>query len=202
MSSPVSRLSSKPVVLLLGVLGSLVALAASRGVWIEGTVDDVAGVARAQATGTEAAAGLAGLALVGAAAVVAAVTSGRIGRIVASVALLAVVVVIAVLVARVLLDPAGVLGSVAGSRSGTSATLDATASTTAWPWVAALGAAPFALAAAGALLAGGRWHALGAAGRRGTDRTDVAPTSSDWERLSEGEDPTDEDPAGRSGTAG
>lgn len=201
MSSPVSRLTSKPVVLLLGILGALVALAASRGVWIEGTVDDVAGVTRAQATGTEAAAGLAGLALVGAAAAVAAVTSGRVGRVVASLTLLAVVVVLVVLVGRVLLDPAGILGTAAGARSGTSATLEATASTTAWPWVAALGAAPFALAAAGALLAGGRWQALGAAGRSETDRTEAASTSSDWERLSEGEDPTDEDLGGGSSTA-
>ena len=197
------RLTSKPVVLLLGVLGALVALAASRGVWIEGTVDDVAGAARAQATGTEAAAGLAGLALVGAAAVVAAVTSGRVGRLVASVALIGVVVVIAVLVARVLLDPADVLGSVAGSRSGTSALLEASATTTIWPWVAALAAVPFALAAAGALLSGGRWQALGATtARSGTDRTEPTSSTSDWERLSEGEDPTDEDPGGPARAAG
>ncbi|MBM6546509.1 Trp biosynthesis-associated membrane protein [Janibacter sp. YIM B02568] len=206
MSSAVDRLTRKPVVLLLAVLGALVALAASRGVWIEGTVVDIAGTTRAEATGTEAAAGLAGLALVGAAAAVAAVTSGRVGRIVAALALVAVVAAIGVLVGRVVLDPEGILGTVAGSRSGTSATLDATATTTPWPWVAALAVIPFALAALGALLAGTRWQALGAsAGRSETDRTESAGTtadSSDWERLSEGDDPTDEDPDGRARTAG
>lgn len=202
MSRTADLLTRKPVVVLLGVLGALVALAASRGVWLEGTVLDVAGPIRAEATGTEAAAGLAGVALVGVAAAVAAATSGRVGRIVAAVALLAVVLVVVVLVGRVVADPDGILGSVAGSRSGTTGTLEAGARTTPWPWVAALSGIPFALAAVGTLLARGRWQALGAAAddARGDTRPagrDVAEPRerTDWDRISEGDDPTDQDPA-------
>lgn len=190
-----SVLTRKLVVLLLALLGALVALAATRGVWVSGTVTDVAGATPAEATGGEAAPGLAGVALVGAAAAVAALTSGRVGRVVSALALLGVLVVVVVLVVRVLLDPASVLGSVAGGRSGTTATLPADASVTAWPWVAAASVVPFALAALGVLLAGGRWSALGADSSGGRSATVAGGTGtgaprSDWDRLSEGEDPT------------
>lgn len=198
-----SRLADKRSVLALGVLGALVVLVASRPTWVEGTVVGAAGETAARATGAEAAPGLVGIALVGAAAAVAAVTAGRVGRVVAVVVLGLVALAVAVLAGRVLADPSGVLGSVAGSGAGavgTSGEVDATGAATAWPWVADVAALLFALAALGAAVGGRGWRALGEGGsRRATDRH---ATGSDWDRLTEGDDPTERDGAGERPGAG
>lgn len=191
-----SALGRKSVVVLLGVLGGILLLASSRTDWVTGHVADVAGPAATTATGSEAVPGLPGIALVAMAAVLAAVTSGRVGRVVAAVALLVGAAALVALPVRVLRDPAGVLGSVAGSRTGGTSSLEATGHATAWPWVSVGAAALLVLACLGVLLGRRTWRALGedpGGSRSETDRSQgpaADRTSSDWDRLSDGDDPT------------
>src|SRR5699024_4284974 len=132
----------------------------SSDLWVTGTVDGVTGPAAAAAPGSDAAPGLAGLALVGIAAAVATATSGRIGRWIALVALAAVGLGVIALSARTLLDPAGVLGSVAAAQSGGTGAFEATGSASAWPWLASVSGVLLLLSCLGALLGSKRWAGL------------------------------------------
>ena len=191
-------LTRKVVVVLLTVAAGIVLLAAGRAEWIAGTVDGVAGPARASAPGAEAAPGLAGLALVAMASAIAATTSGRIIRWVCWVILAAVAAGVLALSLRSILDAPSVLGSVAASRSGVTGALEATASATVWPWVAVLAAVVLLVACVGGIIGGRRWGGLGrkyerpsgdpqdhqVSGGRG-ERVD-----SDWDRVTLGDDPS------------
>ncbi|GAA3615843.1 hypothetical protein GCM10022199_20200 [Marihabitans asiaticum] len=186
-----SALARKPVVLLLCVAGAIIALVASRSTWVTGTVTAVTGEVPAAATGAEAAPGLVGLALVGLAAGVAAVTSGRAGRLVSAVALVLLSLALVGLALRAGLAPFAILS--ASHADGPERVVDASA--TPWPVLGAAAAAPFVLAAAGVLTGGRRWSALGE--DPGGSRAQTAPNRptgparSAWDRVSDGDDPTD-----------
>jgi uncharacterized membrane protein (TIGR02234 family) len=186
------------VVLFAIVGGGLLLIAASR-TWVTGTVDDaVLGTSRIAGTGTQVASGLTAVALAAAAAALASTTAGRLVRR----ATLGVLTVAALgelaLIARVLLDPAGVLGSVAARSAGRTGTIETHASLTAWPWISLGGAGLLLLAAAGGWVGARNWRGLGAryetpgastAGARGQR------VASDWDRLDAGDDPTDDRPS-------
>ncbi|NYF99580.1 Trp biosynthesis-associated membrane protein [Janibacter cremeus] len=192
-----SMLTRKPVVVLLAIAAGIIMLAAGRADWISGTVDGPAGPMQASAVGTDAAPGLAGLALVAMAAAVAATTSGRIARWVSILAMIGVGVGVIALSVRAVLSAPAVLGVVAAEGSGTTGTLEATGSASAWPWVAVIGAVVLLLAAVGAVLGGSRWGALGGKYERptGDDPTQAGGArgervDSDWDRVTRGDDPS------------
>ncbi|WP_338747797.1 Trp biosynthesis-associated membrane protein [Janibacter alittae] len=192
-----SRLTRKPAVVLLAIAAGIIMLAAGRADWITGTVDGPAGPVRAIAVGSEAAPGLAGLALVAMAAAVAATTSGRIARWISILAMVGVGVGVSALSVRAVLSAPEVLGAVAAEGSGTTGTLEATGSASAWPWVAVAGAVLLLVAAAGAVVGGRRWGALGGRYERpaGDGATQVGGArgervDSDWDRVTRGDDPS------------
>lgn len=194
-----TRLTSKAAVVLLSVLALVMVLAATRAVWLTGTVDGVAGPVTAQALGTDASSGLPAIALVGPAAAVAAVTAGRVGRWVAVAAMAVGATAVIALSTRVVLSAETVLGQVAARASGATGAFEATADVTAMPWVAVAGGLVQVVAVGGAAVGGRRWGRLGGRYERvGTTDSEVSGprgevVDSDWDRLSRGEDPTGDD---------
>ena len=187
------RPTGKLFVVLLSVVGALVLVAGAGRTWVGGTVDDaVLGASRVAATGTEVASGLVALALVAAAAAIASTTGGPVLRRVALAVLGLAAVGEAYAVARVVLDPGGVLGQVAARAAGRTGSLETHASVTTWPWLALVACALLLVAAVGGWLGASRWRGLGA--RYESTSTTTGPrgqrVGSDWDRLDEGEDPT------------
>ncbi|MGL5816098.1 MAG: Trp biosynthesis-associated membrane protein [Phycicoccus sp.] len=195
-----TRLKRKGAVALLGLLAAAGLLAAGFQPWATGAVDDaVLGATRVSATGSEVAPGLSVVALAVAAAVVAVVAAGRVGRVVALAGYALCLAGATSLTVRVLADPGGVLEPLAATRVGRTGTVATTqAAATGWPWLAL---AAVAVGAVGLLagLAGARsWGAPTARYDvpRGRDATGPRGerVSSDWDRLSAGQDPTDPRP--------
>ena len=187
--------TSKSGVVLLAIIGAGLLLAGGSRVWVTGTVDDaVLGASRITGTGTQVASGVVALALAALAAAVASTTSGPVVRRVTLVLLVLAALGEAFFVARVLLDPSGVLGSVAATSTGRTGTIETRASVTAWPWLG-LGAVALLLAAGlGGWVGSRRWRGLGA--RYETPGSETAGprgqrVASDWDRLDAGDDPTD-----------
>jgi uncharacterized membrane protein (TIGR02234 family) len=198
----VSRLNplTKSGVVLLALLGAGLLLVSGSRTWVTGTVDDaVLGASRISGTGTQVASGVVALALAALAAAIASTTSGRVVRRVTLALLLLAALAEAAFVGRVLLDPSGVLGSVAAASTGRTGTIETRAAATAWAWLALGAVVLLVVAAVGGWFGSGRWRGLGAryeapdADRAGARGQRVA---SDWDRLDAGEDPTDpgEDP--------
>jgi uncharacterized membrane protein (TIGR02234 family) len=200
----VRRLTGKAPAVLLTVLGAAVVLVSSSRSWVTGRVDDaVLGSTTVAAMGTDVAPGLAALALVGIAGAVAAVAAARWARRIAAGLVAASTLTLLALCARVLLDPAGLLGPLAAKSAGRTGTLPTTGTgVTAWPWLALAGAL-LALIGSIALLLGQRqWTGLSARYDRDQGGTRVeggkgargerVPDA--WEQLSAGVDPTESDP--------
>ncbi len=203
------RLTSKGAVLLLAVLGAGTLLAGGSRTWVSGTVDDpVLGASRVAGSGTEVVPGLVALALAALAAVIATATSGRVARVVTLVIAALATCGLGGLVTRVLLDPSGVLGSVAAQSTGRTGSIETHASATGWAWA---GVAAVAVLAAAVLAAGiglRRWSGLSSRYEAPTAPRAGAPAgegrgargervTSDWDRLSVGDDPTDDPTAAR-----
>jgi uncharacterized membrane protein (TIGR02234 family) len=187
---------TKSGVVLLAVLGAGLLLVSGSRTWVTGTVDDaVLGASRITGTGTQVASGVVALALAALAAAVASTTSGRAVRRVTLVLLLLAALGEAYFVARVLLDPSGVLGSVAATSTGRTGTIETRASVTAWPWVALVAALLLVACAVGGWVGSSRWQGLGARYETPRDRAGARGqrVASDWDRLDAGEDPTDAD---------
>jgi uncharacterized membrane protein (TIGR02234 family) len=186
--------TTKSGVVLLAIVAAGLLLVSGSRTWVSGTVDDaVLGASRITGTGTEVASGVVALALAALAAAIASTTSGPVVRRVTLVLLLLAALGELAFVGRVLLDPSGVLGSVAAASTGRTGTIETRASATAWPWIA-LGAAVVLVACAvGGWLGSGRWQGLGARYESpGSDRAGARGqrVASDWDRLDAGEDPT------------
>jgi uncharacterized membrane protein (TIGR02234 family) len=189
-----SALTGRGGAIAVGALSALLTAVAARRPWVRGTVEDaMIGGSVQEATGQEAVTGFVALGLVVLAGAVAAAATRRMGRRVASVILLLTAVGMAALVLRVLLDPAQVLGTLAAASTGRTGTLAADAAATPWAFAALLPAVGAFVAAALAWRGATRWPLPSAAydrpgaerpGRRGER------VSTDWERLSSGEDPT------------
>ncbi|HEY7720968.1 MAG TPA: Trp biosynthesis-associated membrane protein [Pedococcus sp.] len=188
------RPTSKAGVVLLALLGAGILLASGSRVWVTGTVDDaVLGASRVSGTGTQVASGVIALALAAAAAAIATTTSGPVVRRVTLVVLLLAAAAEAFFAARVLLDPSGVLGSVAAASTGRTGTIETNATVTAWPWIALAAVVPLLVAGVGGWVGSRSWRGLGA--RYETPGADSAGprgqrVASDWDRLDAGEDPT------------
>lgn len=192
------RLTGKGPVVLAALVGAGTLLLAGLRPWVSGTVADaVLGGSRVVATGADVAPGLSAVALAVAAAAVAVVAAGRIGRLVGLVLWAVCVVLAAGLTLRVVLDPSAALGPVAARRVGRTGSVEAVASTTAWPWVALVALAVVVAALVLAVVGRRRWggpsaryevpaaadgHVAGSRGER---------VSSAWDDLSAGRDPTD-----------
>ena len=189
-------LGRKLSVVLFAVLGGLVALAASRSTWITGTADSLLGPVRAEVDGTQAAPGLAAIGLVALAAAVAAVTGRRIGRIIAAVILFACGAGGVFLVIRSITSADSILGGVAATDTGALGAYEAHATVSIWPWLTLISALFFALAVFGIAVGGRAWSGLGGRYDAGGGEADVSGArgervTSDWDRLSAGEDPTE-----------
>lgn len=179
------------------VLAAAVVVLASR-TWITGTATgDVVGSRRLSVTGGDAAPGLVALALVALAAIIAAATSRRVGRVVSLVLLTLSSVGVLATALRAALGARTVLGEAAARAAGHTGTVPVRAEVTVSTWLA-VGCAALLICAAGVAWAGARsWPGLsdrydrseeqvaGVRGERG---------GSDWDRLSAGEDPTDDGP--------
>ncbi len=188
------RPTSKAFVVLVALLGAGVLLASGGRAWVTGTVDDaVLGATRISGTGSQVASGVVALALVAAAAALASTTSGPVVRRLTLAVLGLAALGEAASVVRVVLDPGGVLGTVAARAAGRTGSLETHAGVTAWPWVCLAASLLLLTAAVGGWLGSGRWRGLGAryenptassAGPRGQR------VGSDWDRLDAGDDPT------------
>ena len=188
------RPTSKAGVVLLALLGAGILLVSGSRVWVTGTVDDaVLGASRITGTGTQVASGVIALALAAAAAAIATTTSGPVVRRVTLVVLLLAAAAEAFFAARVLLDPSGVLGSVAAASTGRTGTIETRATVTAWPWIALLAVVLLLVAGVGGWVGSRTWRGLGSRYETpGADGTGPRGqrVASDWDRLDAGEDPT------------
>ncbi|MCE1179557.1 MAG: Trp biosynthesis-associated membrane protein [Micrococcales bacterium] len=189
-----SRLGRKSSVVLLGLLGAGLLIASGGREWITGTVSDaVLGASEVAAKGTEAAPGIVAVAVVSLAAVIATVTSAGVVRRLTRALLLGAAMGAVGLAVRSVLSADTVLGSVSAKAVGRTGSLETHASVTAWPWLALLGGLLLLLATAGAALGSREWASLGS---RYDSPTEAGPrgerTGTDWDRLSAGEDPTDD----------
>lgn len=185
--------TTKSGVVLLALVGAGLLLVSGSRTWVTGTVDDaVLGASRVSGTGTQVASGVVALALAALAAAIASTTSGRVVRRVTLVLLLLVAVAEAFFVGRVLLDPSGVLGSVAAASTGRTGTIETRAAVTAWPWLALIAVVLLGACAVGGWVGQRRWQGLGSRYETPTDRAGARGqrVASDWDRLDAGEDPT------------
>ena len=199
------RLLGKRVLLPAALLATGVVLAASTQPWAQGSPrDELLGRLLVRGTG----AALAPLApagsLVAGAAVLAVATAGRVVRVAATVLAPLAATAVLLAVAGVATDPGRALAPVAARTAGRSGAVLTDATTTGWVWVA-LGAAGLLCAATLGVAVGGRtWRGLSSRyDAPVTSAPEAPPRHTDaWDRLSHGEDPTEEtgpDQAGRPG---
>ena len=189
-----SFLRSRPGTIVLAAVTALLAVILAGRPWITGTVDDaMIGGSLQSVTGTDAVTGLVALGLVILAGSVAAAATRSVGRRVAAVFVLLTSLGMAALVVRVLLDPSGILGAMTASATGRTGSLTADGAATVWPYLALvpplLGLVVAALAWRGATA----WPLPSSAyDRPGSERPGQRGerVATDWELLSEGEDPT------------
>ncbi len=197
-----SRLRRKSTAAVLSLLGAGGVLLTGSRPWVTGTVHDaVLGTSTVSATGADAAPGLSALALVIAAAAIAAVSGGRVVRVGSLVVEGLSLVGVAVLVARVSVDPAGVLGPVAAASVGRTGSIEAVAHLTGWPWAATSGLVVASVGLGGAVAGMRAWSgpspryerpAPAGDGDQGTTSGARGQrVASAWDQLDAGLDPTD-----------
>nr|WP_279672364.1 Trp biosynthesis-associated membrane protein [Flexivirga meconopsidis] len=173
-----------------GVLAVALLLLANSRTWVEGSVSDaVVQSARTSASGGKAAPAVLAATLVGAAAVLAAITTGRVARWIAAViaVLAGVIAIVATIV--VIRGPESTLRDSATSLTGHTGDQTVTASLTFWPWVGLLGGVLLLLTGLLTVLGARAWSGLSS--RYDAPAARAAKTRSDWDLLSDGEDPTD-----------
>lgn len=187
-------MTTKRSVFLIGLVAVLLLLLAGSRTWVTGSVADaVLQRAEVRVGGSSAAPVVTAGALVGAAAVIALLTAGRVPRSIASVlaALAGVLAIYGTL--RVITDPEGAIRDHAAGSTGHTGDAVAHGALTFWPWVGVLGAVLLILTGVLGFLGGRRWSGLSSRYDAPASRT---RTVSAWDRLSEGEDPTTDDPRG------
>ena len=189
-----SGLGRRPAAIGIAAAAALLTVVVVGRPWVEGVVDDaMIGGSTQQVTGDEAVTGIVALGLVLLAGAVAAAATRRLGRRIAAVILLLGSLGMGALVLRVILDPSGVLGSVAAASTGRTGTLAATASATAWAYAALVPALAGVLVAVLAWRGATVWPEPSPAyDRPGAERPGKRGerVTSDWERLSDRDDPT------------
>lgn len=191
-----NQLTSKRSLVIVGAIAVILLVAANTRTWVSGTVTDaVLQSAHTDASGSKAAPALLAAALVGAAAVLATLTTGRITRWIAAVITLIAGVVAVIATLAAIRKPVQTLGDVATTMTGHTGDRKVTADLTVWPWVALLGGVLLVLAGVLAIVGARAWSGLSS--RYDAPGKKPARKKSDWDLLSEGEDPTDrpDDPA-------
>lgn len=191
-----SRLAGRPAAVLLGAVTALLTVIVAGRPWVVGTVDDaMIGGSRQEISGEQAVTGIVALGLVVLAGAVAAAATRRVGRRVSAVILFLISIGMAALVVRVLLDPDTILGSLTAAATGRTGSLTADGSATGWAYLALLPALLGLVVAALAWRGATAWPQPSSA----YDRPDSERpgqqgqrVSTDWDRLTEGEDPTDD----------
>lgn len=176
--------------------GALLALAAAGQDWaVAVAVDPVLGQTETPVTGTQVGATVTAGGLLAGAALLAGLTGGRGVRRIAALGALAGAALVAWPGGRLLLEtePAvlSALSRATGVHGGNSLVLSSVR-VTAWPWLDLLAAALLVGGAAGAWRRSHRDGATPASGAEPDAGGDTRTPISDWDRLSEGEDPTDE----------
>ncbi|MFB9376337.1 Trp biosynthesis-associated membrane protein [Kineococcus gynurae] len=192
----------RAVLLLLGLAGAVVTLAAGAPVWVRAQVRTAVGVAEVVADGRSAAPVATALGLVGLAAVLASLIGRRFARTVAALLLLAAGAGVVTASARV---PGEAAAAVAGPARQAASVTSAEISglrVAPWPWVSAGGGVLLVLAGTGVVLRSRRWATPARASRFERDAAIVraagpgaGPTAAEdpaatWDELSRGSDPT------------
>ena len=176
--------------------------------WVTGRTSDVVLSGRGlTVTGDQAAPGLVALGLVALAAGVAVLTTGRRLRQVSSALLTLAALGALALTVGVLRDPSAALSAGSGPGAVGAASAFTPGTLTPWPWPALIAAVLTAVLGALSVPAGRGWEGLssrferptpaGGAAPAGPDGPGVArdaPASSAWDALSDGRDPTDDNP--------
>ena len=184
----IERLTSKPMVLVVVLLGASVILVSGSREWVSGSVGDaVLGASVLHGKGSDIAPGALAAALVGLASAVAAATSRRVVRVIAACSALLAAVLGAAVVISILADPSGALGKLAAAGTGRSGTVVAHGQVGSWAWVALTATLVMGFGGLGALVGSGHWNGL-------PSRYDApaGTRESEWDQLSRGEDPTAE----------
>jgi len=187
------------LLLLLGLAGAVVALAAGAPTWVSGRVAATAGPTTVLADGRTAAPLATALGLVALAAVVATTIGRRVARALAALALLlgGIGIVVASVVAAT--APADALSGPARAVSGRStAAVTGSPDVAPWPWVSAAGGLLVGVAGLGVLARGRAWatsqrHERDADEAPAGARVPVSPAedpAAAWDSLTHGEDPT------------
>ncbi|WP_158607709.1 Trp biosynthesis-associated membrane protein [Flexivirga caeni] len=187
---PSKGLTSKRSVLIVGALAVILLVVANGRTWVSGTVTDaVLRHAHTTASGSKAAPALLATALVGAAAVLATLTTGRMPRWIAAVLTLLAGVVSVIAALAAVRNPARTIGDIATSMTGHTGDRTVDTSLTIWPWVAVFGGILLALTGVLAIAGVRSWSGLSS--RYDAPGSKPVRTRSDWDLLSDGEDPTD-----------
>lgn len=185
-------MTEKRSVFVVGLVSVLLLLLSGSRTWVTGTISDaVLANTTVSVGGSSAAPVLTAGALVGAAAVIAVLTAGRLARSIA--ALLAGLAGAIALIAAVgvIRDPTGSAKAAAAGSTGRTGDIAAQGALTFWPWVGAGGALLLIATGILAYLGGRRWSGLSSKyDAPGAQARKVSP----WDQLTQGADPTEDDP--------
>ncbi len=183
----------------LGVAVSAAALLlVSTRTWVTGrTTDPVLGGAQVAATGSQAAPAAVAFGAVCLAALVVTLTAAPRTRVGAIVLLVASALGAGYAVTRVLLEPASALSARAAEQAGRSGLVSVTVTVTGWLWCGLICAVGLLVTSAWLVLAvRGTGGLSGRFDRAGAPVEGRQPARSNWDALSDGDDPTDGPPVG------
>lgn len=179
-ASTMRRVASRGRVVSASLLGVAVVLAAAMPIWVDARIADAAGTSALQVSGLRASPPLVPVALAAGAGAFALTLVDNWGRRLVSVIVGGCGIGLVVAAVLVLLDPSGAVRG--------PGVVPVAAATTVAPWVAIAGAVVVLLGAGLALVVGDRWPARAARQASASARTSAR--RSDWDALSEGDDPT------------
>ena len=188
------RLSKRYAALVVLVPAALVLLLTTQP-WVVGEARDVLSAGTTEVTGGAAAPGVVGLVLVTVVALLGLMTGGRIIRAVSGVVLVLAAVGAAALTLLVTLRPVDAVAAAVAKELARTTAPDATGTTTAWGWAAAVVTVVLLVGAVAAALSSRFWAGLSSRYERGA-RPESGPRGqvrSAWDELSEGGDPTQRD---------
>ena len=185
------RLSKRYAALVVLVPAALVLLLTTQP-WVVGEARDVLSAGTTEVTGGAAAPGVVGLVVVTVVALLGLMTGGRIIRAVSGVVLVLAAAGAAALTLVVALRPVDAVAAAVAKELARTTAPDATGTTTAWGWAAAVVTVVLLVGAVAAALSSRSWAGLSSRYERGA-RPESGPRGqvrSAWDELSEGGDPT------------
>jgi hypothetical protein len=185
------RLSKRYAALVVLVPAVLALLLTTRP-WVVGEARDVLSAGTTEVTGGAAAPGVVGLVVVTVVALLGLMTGGRIIRAISGIVLVLAAAGAAALTLLVALRPVDAVAAAVAKELARTTAPDATGSTTAWGWAAAVVSLALLVGAVAAALSSRFWAGLSSRYERGA-RPESGPRGqvrSAWDELSEGGDPT------------